>query len=217
MKQKIETALKKLNGILALKEGQDMCDVQIKNLHQKILRSFVDAGRILSKSEMSKYVSNVDNAIHVLSENNLVIFLENGNPIGAYPFTMEDREHKVTVNGFQVNAMCALDALAVSQMYNVPTTIISQCRLTKTAIYLEQFCSRISNTDEMGDVCVCIAWEAVDNEAKCADSLCTQMFFAKDKKTAITWQNSDAEKREIFILEDAIEFAGRFFVPLVSE
>jgi mercuric reductase len=216
MKEKIEIALIKLNRILALKEGQDRCGFQIKKLHQETLQSFIDTGRILSKSEMSKYVSDVDAAISVLSENELVIFSKHGKPIGAYPFTMENRENKVNVNGFQVNVMCAIDALAVSQMYNVPTTIHSQCRINKTTIYLEQLGSSILNKDEASDIYVCVAWEAVDKESNCADSLCTEMFFVEGEKTASTWQDSDFEKREIFILEDAMELARRFFAPLVS-
>lgn len=216
MSEKIERALNYLNDVLPLKKRQDRCENQIKLLYQKILLSFITTGRILSKFEMTKYVSNVEDAIQVLEENEMLIISENGDPIGAYPFTMEERENIVCVNGFQINAMCALDALAISPMYDVDVQIHTQCRITNIPIYLEQSGANIVNLNGTGDICVCIAWEAAEKDIKCANSLCMEMFFVNDKKTATTWQKIETEKREVFTLEEAVEFASRFFVPLVS-
>ena len=68
----------------------------------------------------------------------LIVLDADGNPAGAYPFTSEEREHKVHVNGVTVHCMCALDALAVSPMFNTPTMIDSQCRLTGKKIHIDQ-------------------------------------------------------------------------------
>ena len=216
MSIKIENAIQHLNEILPLKESQDKCDSQIKLLHQKILQSFITTGRILSKIEMTKYVNPVEDAIRVLEANDMVIFSGNGDPVGAYPFTMEERENKVLVNGFQVNTMCAIDALAISPMYDVNTQIRSRCRISNTPIYLQQSGTNILNMDDVADVCVCIAWGAAEKEISCANSLCMEMFFVNDKKTAYAWQNIEAEKREVFTLEDAVALASQFFVPLVA-
>ncbi|MFK5915361.1 MAG: organomercurial lyase [Woeseiaceae bacterium] len=216
MNSKIKIALKNLNKILPLKESQDKCSPEIKNLHKIILNSFIESGHILSKVEMSEYVRDIDEAIKILSEKDMVVFSESGMPVGAYPFTMEDREHKIKINGFELNAMCALDALAISQMYNMPTKISSLCRITQAPIYLEQLGASILNSGALNELCVGVAWGAIDKDLSCADSLCTEMIFIKDKETARGWKKSDAEKREIFTLDEAMEFAGRFFVPLVS-
>ena len=47
----------------------------------------------------------------------MVVTSEDKELVGTYPFTMEDREYKVAINGNEVNAMCAIDALAVSLMF----------------------------------------------------------------------------------------------------
>ena len=127
---KLENALKRLNSILPLKENQDKCDPQVKELHQQILRSFVTRGRILTRDEMAQWASDVPAAVDVLSKSDMVTFSESGEPVGAYPFTMSEREHSVQVNGHQVHAMCALDALAIAPMFEEITRITSQCRVT---------------------------------------------------------------------------------------
>jgi len=135
---KLEKALNRLNSILPLKERQDDCSKQVKELHQQVLRSFVDKGRILTREEMGQYVSNLEDAVNVLKEKDMVIFSEDGNPVGAYPFTMQAREHAIRVNGHRVYAMCALDALSVSPMFEMETKINSQCRVTGDPISIRQ-------------------------------------------------------------------------------
>ena len=105
MTAKLEKALNRLKSILPLKDRQDACSKQIKELHQQVLRSFVDKGRILTREEMGQHVSNLEDAISVLKEKDMVVFSDDGNPVGAYPFTMEEREHVVRVRGHQVHAM----------------------------------------------------------------------------------------------------------------
>lgn len=213
---KLEKALKRLKHILPLKERQEECSQQVKQLHQQMLRSFVTKGRILTKEEMAQYVSNLDDAINTLRKKELVVFSNDGDPIGAYPFTMEEREHKVEVNGHQVFAMCALDALAISPMFDMKTQITSQCRITNAPVNLQQSGMVIDNLDETDELHVGIHWGAANADSSCADSLCMEMMFLCDNKTAQKWLADNAEAREIFILHDAIEFASEFFVPVIS-
>ena len=216
MTEKVKKATRRLNEILPLKERRKKNSSQIESLYQKILKSFVFTGNVLSKNEMKKYVDNVEDAIQVLNDNKMVVVSDSGDLIGAYPFTMEDRENKVRVNGFELNAMCAVDSLAVSLMYDITTKIYSRCRITNAPIYLEQSGTKIINFDENIDVHVCIAWEAANINIKCADSLCMEMFFVDSRKTADIWQKSETTNREIFTLDEAVELARQFFVPLVS-
>lgn len=97
MTVKLEKALNRLKSVLPLKERQDACSKRIKELHQQILRSFVDKGRILTREEIEQHVIDLEDAISVLKEKDMVVFSEDGNPVGAYPFTMEEREHVVRV------------------------------------------------------------------------------------------------------------------------
>lgn len=216
MKIKISKAMKKLNDVLPLKERQNNCDIKVRVLHQKILHSFITTGRILSKIEMSKYVDDFEKAFDELDMNELVIFSDSGEPIGAYPFTMENRENKVSANGFKINAMCALDALAISPMFELDVKINSCCRITNDPIYILQSGMSILNVDEVGNVCLCIDWKAVKSDVKCANSLCSEMFFIKSRELANTWSKIDGKNREVFSLREATEFARQYFIPLVS-
>ena len=213
---KIENALSRLNKILPLKENQNNCSEQVKALHRQMLLSFITQGRILTKIEMADHVSSLDEAIAILRKNDMVVFSENDDPIGAYPFTMEEREHKIWVNEHQINAMCALDALAVSPMFDVKVKINSLCRVTETPIHIEQFGTTIENLEYTGTVYFGIDWGTVESDRCCADSLCMEMLFLKDSNVAQQWLENNPVVREIFTLQQAIEFASRFFVPLMS-
>ncbi len=216
MTNKLETALGRLNTVLPLKERQEACGEQIKKLHQQILRSFVTRGRVLTKDEMSSQVSNPEEAIRFLEDNDMVVFSGDGEPTGAYPFTMEPREHRIRVNGYEVNAMCALDALAVSPMFDMATEITSRCRVTGDPVYIKQSGKHIENMNKAGDVHFGIIWGAASTDSCCADSLCTEMIFLRDRETAEQWLAEDPDNREIFGLQEAVEFGSRFFVPLMA-
>ncbi|MBU3953423.1 MAG: alkylmercury lyase family protein, partial [Proteobacteria bacterium] len=49
-----------------------------------------------------------------------------------------------------------------------------------------------------------------------ANSLCTEMMFLTDRAVAEEWLSQDPENRQVFDLEEAIEFGARFFTPLMS-
>ncbi len=216
MKEKVNKALDRLISVLPLKEKQESCGPEIKGLHQKVLQSFVEQGRILSKQEMKQHVPNVDQAIATLKENDMVVFSETGEPVGAYPFTMEEREHKVNINHHDVHAMCALDALSVSCMFDMKTKISSVCRVTQDPIFIEQSGKTIENESATKDVCFGIAWESASACSCCAQSLCMEMMFLKNKDTAKKWQSENPQDREIFTLQEAVEFGSRFFSPLMD-
>lgn len=215
MDAKLEKALNRLKRILPLQERQAACSKPIRELHQHVLRSFVTSGRILTREEMAQHVSNLEDAVDVLRDSELMVFSEEGRPVGAYPFTMEAREHKVRVNGHQVHAMCALDALAVSPMFGMKTHIASRCRVTGDPVNIQQSGKTIENPDEAGDIHLGIAWGAAEADACCADSLCMEMMYLRDSKIARQWLAEDLGSREIFTLPEAVEFASEFFVPLI--
>ena len=216
MNAKLENALERLNRILPLRKKQDECDKETRALYQQILRSFVTKGRILTREEMVRNAGNPEAALKRLRDDGMVVFSADGDPVGAYPFTMEPREHKVRVNGYQVHAMCALDALAVSPMFEVKTQIDSRCRITGDRVEIRQSGTSIENPDEAGEFHVGIAWGAADEHSSTADSLCREMIFLRDGEVARQWNADDFENKEIFTLPEAVEFARRHFVPLVS-
>ena len=213
---KIDKALEKLISVLPLKDNQDKCSAEVKRLHQAILRSFVEKGRILNREEMVLYTTDIDNALTVLKNHDMVVFSAKGTAIGAYPFTMEKREHAIQVNNHIVYAMCALDALAVSPMFDMDTQISSECRVTHDAITIRQSNQTTTNLDEVGKVHFGIIWAAANDGDSCANSLCMEMIFLRDEKIAQQWLVEDSINREIFSLREAVEFSARFFVPLMA-
>ena len=116
---KIRKALVHLNELLPLKEKQMRLDQQSRDIHRSILRSFVERGYILNKKEISDMFGGIDATLILtrLSEDDLIVLDKTAKePIGAYPMTMEKTDHLVKVNGHQIYAMCALDALGISPM-----------------------------------------------------------------------------------------------------
>lgn len=216
MNDKVESALIQLNTVLPLKERQESCSPAVKALHQAILRSFVENGRSLTRAEIAQQINDVDAAVTILQSNDLVVFDEGGEPLGAYPFTMETRAHQIQVNGQQVHAMCALDALAVSPMFGIDTEINSRCRVTDDPIHIQQTGTTITNMAEVGDVHFGIVWSAAEGGSCCADSLCLEMIFLRDGAVAAQWLATDPESREIFTLPESVTFAAAFFVPLLA-
>jgi len=101
---------------------------------------------------MLQQVDNIDEAINTLRSNDMVVFDSNDEPVGAYPFTMEQRDHKVTVNDHLVHSMCALDALAISPMFNVKTHIDSSCFVSGDSISIDQLDQTILNKETNKDV-----------------------------------------------------------------
>ena len=198
MNKKISLAVERLNKILPLKENQKSMSPELQALHRDILFSYVDTGRSLNRAEISRRVKNIDDVISTFQEKDLVIFSGNGEPIGAYPFTMEKRKHELTVNGHLLHCMCALDSLAVSPMYNTELEINSECHLSGEPIFIRQNGFELINADDVADVFFAINWNAEDAGSCCADSLCTEMIFIKGEVAANDWYEENSVHREIF-------------------
>ena len=216
MNTKVQKAIDQLNKILPLAERQKKLSHELANVYQMILKSYVELGRTLNKAEIAQQVGNIDDAINTLRSNDMVVFDCNDEPVGAYPFTMEQREHKIRVNDNIIHAMCALDALAISPMFKVKTHIESKCHVTGDKITIDQLDQEVLNKNENENLHFAINWNSAANNC-CATSLCTEMIFLKDKEIADTWLSVDMENREIFSIDDAIDFSTQFFKPLVDE
>lgn len=215
MNTKVINAVDRLNKILPLSMNLQNLDRDLADVYLNILRSYVEQGASLNKNAIAMQVENIDEAIKVLKENDMVVFDDDDEPIGAYPFTMEQREHEVAVNDHKVHCMCALDALAVSPMFDKETTINSICHVTGEPVSIQQRNREIINSDDNEDVYFGLSWNSAANNC-CATSLCTEMIFLKGQQVADQWLAEDAENREIFNLSDAVDFAAGFFVPLMT-
>ena len=215
MSTKVNDAVDRLNSILPLAESQQSLSDELVDVYHNILHSYVERGRTLNRDEIAQQVGDVDESVRLLGEKDMVVFDSNGEPVGAYPFTMEQREHEVRVNGNKVHCMCALDALAVSPMFGMDTSIQSKCRVSRKPVRIHQHGREIVDADDNRDVFFGISWNAASTSC-CATSLCTEMIFLKGAQTAGQWQAEDADNREIFNLREAVDFAAGFFTPLIA-
>ena len=214
MSPDISTALKRLNDILPLESGLKSLSEEDASLYCKLLNSYAERGSTLTRDEVSYLVSDADQALKSVVASKLIVLDKDGNPSGAYPFTSEDREHKVHINGVTANCMCALDALAVSPMFKTPTVIDSQCRTTEKKIHIEQ-----NGTEFTGgtlDVWFGINWGAAKSDTVCSASLCMEMMFLANETVAREWLAESPDVREIFDLASAVEFSAGFFMPLAE-
>jgi alkylmercury lyase len=214
MNTKVKVAVKRLDTILPLLSGLKSLDAGDAALYCRILNSYVERGRTLSRDEATGHVSNVDQSLSNMLDKKLIVIDDDGSLSGAYPFTSEEREHKVHINDITANCMCALDALSVSSMFNVPTIIESKCHVTGKAIYLEQ--NRTNFSTGTLDAWFGINWGAAASDIVCAESLCMDMIFLANDTVAHEWMSQSPGTLEIFDLKSAAEFAAEFFVPLAK-
>ena len=214
MNPQVSTALKRLDNILPLLDGLNSLSNEDAALYCKLLNSYVEQGRTLSRDEVADLVSDAEQSLANIVDSKLVVLDVDGNPAGAYPFTSEEREHKVHITGVTAHCMCALDALSVSCMFNTPTVIDSECRVTKEPIHIEQ--NGTSFTGGTLDAWFGINWGAAASDTTCAASLCMEMMFLANESVANEWLAESPDTREIFDLASAVEFAEGFFAPLAD-
>jgi len=214
MDSKVNTALKRLDGILPLLAGLRSLSSEEVGLYCQLLNAYVEQGSALTREQIGGMVGHPEQTLKTIAERKLVVLDAQGNPAGAYPFTSQAREHKVLINGVSVHCMCALDALAVSPMFNTPTVIDSECRVTGERIHIEQSDTRL--TGGTLEAWFGIDWGAAMNDTVCAESLCLEMLFLANEATAMQWLAESPATREIFDLHAAVEFAAAFVVPLAE-
>ena len=127
---------------------------------------------------------------------------------GAYPFSSEPTGHAVVIGEVVVGAMCSLDALAVGPVFDVASEVYSSCAVTGAPI-------RIGDRAQASDE-ILMGIHFADPSSCAATSLCRQMVFLAGDDAAVVWAGEDPDAREVYTLKDAIDFAERFFSPVVG-
>lgn len=211
---KVATALRRLQAELPLLAGLQALGDGDAALYCQLLRSYLEHGQPQAPTLAAIPVDDTRQALQRLADSHLIVLDAGGEPRGVYPFTSEAREHRVTIDRRVVHCMCALDALAVSSMFDRSVVVDSVCRVSGAAIHLVQqgvvFCAGTL------DAWFGLDWGAADSDLACADSLCLEMNFLASEDIAKRWLAASPETREIFDLQAAAGFAAAFFVPLVE-
>jgi mercuric reductase len=129
--------------------------------------------------------------------------------------TTENTPHRVVLGDHSVNAMCAVDALAISPMFGTEAWIESKCHVTGVPIRILQQGRKIVEASPSPGIRVGIRWQTFNTCA--AHTLCTEMVFLKDEATANRWRNTDPTSIELLTLPEAVELGTAFFLPLLEE
>lgn len=214
---KVEQAITRLARILPIKERLDSLDKESADIYLAIIKSFFDQGRAPTNAELITLNPDARLMIDNLAAQDMITLDEDNNVQGCYPFTMEPREHRIQINHHEVHAMCALDALAPRAMFHTPSTILSECAVTREPVKVELDKQTVLNENEVKQLHFGINWAAASSCGSCSDSLCTEMLFLKDDQTASSWLDQNPENREVFDLDQAIDFSAGFFQPMMQQ
>lgn len=212
-----DAAIARLTTQLPLRQRQLALPPAHAALHRAILRMLALQGRAPDATELSTILARdvIEGALARLAADDLVVLDAAGHcPVGAYPLTTEDTPHHLRLNGIAINAMCALDALAVAPMFGTRVRVDSRCHVTGDAIALEMDSEHILRADPSPQVHLGIAWQTPCGHA--AHSLCREMVFLRDPAIAAAWQGDDDESHSIYPLGQAVAFASGFFRPLLE-
>ena len=160
-------ALKRLQKILPLAERQRRLPPPLVEAHQAVLRSLMEYGRPPSIQEVGAMVGGDGGAaIAELARNDLVVLDHDGTSVGgAYPMTTADTLHSLLIGEQRINAMCALDALAVAPMFDTEVSIDSVCQLSGDSICLVQKGREVVTASPTEGIHVGVRWGPVGNDA----------------------------------------------------
>ncbi|GLS36653.1 hypothetical protein GCM10010869_22440 [Mesorhizobium tianshanense] len=146
-----------------------------------------------------------------------LIVLDGEQIVGAYPFADQDTGHQVTLDGRELNAMCAVDALGIGAMTGRDITIVSCCRRCGAPI-------RITTRDKgraLADVepKSAVMWQSVRYEGGCAaSSLCaTTAFFCSDEHLSARRDGRSADESGFRLsTEEGFEAGRALFGPSLA-
>jgi mercuric reductase len=208
-------ALERLEGILPLAARQASLPPALRTVHRAILAAFAERGAPPAAEGLVALTEDGDlaGALARLAADDLVVLDAAGGVAGAYPFTLEGTPHRVIVHGHTVNAMCALDAVAVAPMFDCVTTIDSRCHVSGTPVRIRMDGARLLEAQPSPDLRVGIRWRSP--QVCAAHSLCREMVFLGDAAVAAQWQG-DVDAAAVLDLEEAVALGAAFFRPLVS-
>ena len=212
-----ETALAHLQSLLPLKARQDQLPATLKAVHRYVLEGLVSQGCPPGAEELTALLGGekLDAALQRLGAEDLVVLdADNKLPLGAYPLTSEITPHKISVNGHRIYAMCALDAVSVAPMFHTDVVIESSCEVSKIPIRIHMSGRDVIDVLPGVEVTIGIRWHMPS--AVAAHSMCMQMVFLKDRRTALSWRRGDQANISLFTLPEAVAFGEAFFLPLLD-
>ncbi len=160
-----------------------------------ILRFFAKHGRAPTTDELAKKLALpktevFENLVRLKKKDLVVLDDAMERIVGAYPLTERETEHLVEIEGQQIHAMCAIDALGTGSMFKKDIQIRSSCRATGAPITIEL----TANGTEIRSVDpeTAIVWSGIQLSDGCAaDSLCTVLAFFSSDEEFENWRTKE--------------------------
>jgi hypothetical protein len=114
----------------------------LQAVHRAILRHFIEMGQAPTATDLAVVLTcspiEVEGMLTELAEKCLYRDPVSGEILAAYPFSAWPTPHRLCLlNGQEIFAMCAMDALGVSAMLDQPVLIHSHCAHCGAPILLE--------------------------------------------------------------------------------
>lgn len=225
--------LNHLESLLPLPRKHRELSPALRSVHRIILQSLVDTSKPPTQARIAAIVGSKTAALHALGTLQSADLVVLSGPtrydektkqhtadaaaeiVGAYPMTTSSTPHRVASNGTAVNAMCAVDALAIGPMFGRQTVIESKCHVTGAPIRIRQDGAKVLEVSPSADIHVGVRWQNLQGCA--ATTICAEMVFLRDAAIAETWRKTDPDSIDILTLGEAIELGTAFFTPLMEE
>ena len=187
-------------------------------LHRAILRHYLRTGRAPGRVDLAGGLGDGTGAMLADLVTRDLIVLENGEVVGAYPFTSRPARHAVEIGGQEIAAMCAIDVLGAGAMARRDARVRADCAACGAPI-------RISTGRDGLEVASAhpggtMIWAGVEPVSGCAaDTQCRSMLMFCHAEHLEIWRASHAPGGQGFRLTpaQALEFGAAVFRPFLPD
>ena len=209
----VTAGLHRLQDLLPLAERLDAASPQAPEVYGQVRDRLLMTGRAVEADDLPAVdAAAFHQGITELAAADLVVAdAGHSRVLGVYPVTTEATDHRLDIDGVQLFAMCAVDALAVAPVTGDKVQIDSRCAVSGEAVRIRQAGEALESAEPAG-VQVGIAWQ--DTGGCAAHSLCRDMVFLADPRIAADWHAAGAGMRSIYTLHEALALGRAFFMPL---
>ncbi|HEX5116330.1 MAG TPA: alkylmercury lyase family protein [Pseudonocardiaceae bacterium] len=160
-----------------------------REVHQWVLRDFAETGHAPDRTDLDRAARDhgikLDAALSELAGRDALALDERGEIRAAYPFSPTPTRHRVTWDGGPSGyAMCAIDALGMSAMLDIPVTINSAEPGTErpVSVHVDHDTARWTP-----DTAVVFAGRTGEDHCPSADRTCGHINFFTSADAAHEW------------------------------
>jgi DNA-binding transcriptional MerR regulator len=169
----------------------------LQAMHQAILRHFIEAGQAPTVAALTIILARspveIEPMLAELATKCLYRDPATGEILAAYPFSARPTRHRLhLLNGQEVYAMCAIDALGVSAMLDQPVIIYSSCAHCGRPVSLEVQGERLGAVYPSS---VVIWYQAAEASCVPATAKCPGINFFCQEAHRVAWNKTHPDSK----------------------